>query len=257
MTDSNDDNPVERNRTAVRPYGDTMDDGQIQMSFTLPVDAGPEADAAARQLVTSLGFEDVDIYHSEDLGEGYTFFIAYGTTSRSVDLTELDIPTLETESRSYKQINEFIRTEIGRKLVVLGACTGTDAHSVGIDAIMNPKGYDGEYGLERYPEIEAHNLGMQVPNDELVARAVERGADALLVSQIVTQNDVHLDNLADLMDIIEAEGLREKLVVVCGGPRITHELAIELGYDAGFSSGTTARDVANFIAQQVVDRQLI
>ena len=54
-----------------------------------------------------------------------------------------------------------------------------------------------------------------------------------------------------------AEGLRDKMIVVCGGPRITHELAKELGFDAGFGSGTYADDVASFIAQEYVKRMNI
>ena len=37
----------------------------------------------------------------------------------------------------------------------------------------------------------------------------------------------------------------------CGGPRISHELAKELGYDAGFGMNTYADDVASFIAQEL------
>ena len=33
--------------TKVKPYGDTMNDGKVQLSFTLPVPAGPEAVEAA------------------------------------------------------------------------------------------------------------------------------------------------------------------------------------------------------------------
>ncbi|MCK7486285.1 MAG: hypothetical protein MZU97_12570 [Bacillus subtilis] len=51
---------------------------------------------------------------------------------------------------------------------VVGACTGFDAHTVGIDAIMNMKGYNHHYGLERYSELEAYNLGAQVPNEKLI-----------------------------------------------------------------------------------------
>src|SRR5690606_39768861 len=101
------------------------------------------------------------------------------------------------------------------QVVVRGACTGTDAHTVGIDAIMNMKGYKGEYGLERYPEIEAHNLGSQVSNEELVARALESNADALLVSQVVTQKGVHITNLTELVELVEAEGMRDRLILVC------------------------------------------
>lgn len=103
--------------------------------------------------------------------------------------------------------------------------------------------------------IEAYNLGSSVPNEEFIKKAVELNADALIVSQTVTQKDVHIQNLTNLIELLEAEGLRDKLIVCCGGPRISHELAKELGYDAGFGSGTFADDVSSFIAQEMVTRK--
>lgn len=44
---------------------------------------------------------------------------------------------------------------------------------------MNMKGYAGHYGLERYEMIDAHNLGSQVLNEELIKRAVELDADVM------------------------------------------------------------------------------
>ena len=123
------------------------------------------------------------------------------------------------------ETDEFIRENIGRPLIVVGASTGTDAHTVGIDAIMNMKGFAGHYGLERYDMIEAHNLGSQVPNEEFIAKAIELKADALLVSQTVTQKDVHIKNMIALVEMLAAEGLRDKVILACGGPRISHELA--------------------------------
>ena len=123
-----------------------------------------------------------------------------------------------------QQIIEYIKENIGRKLIVVGASTGTDAHTVGIDAIMNMKGYAGHYGLERYDMFDAYNLGSQVPNEELLAKAMELKADAILVSQTVTQKDVHIQNLTNLIELMEAEGLRDKMIVVCGGPRISQVL---------------------------------
>jgi len=155
---------------------------------------------------------------------------------------------------SMDETDEYIKENIGRKIVVVGASTGTDAHTVGIDAIMNMKGYAGHYGLERYEMIEAYNLGSQVPNDEFLAKALELKADALLVSQTVTQKDIHIKNLTELVELMEAEGLRDRMLLVCGGPRITHELAKELGYDAGFGMNTYADDVASFIVQEFVKR---
>ena len=239
----------------VKPYGDTLGDGAVQLSFSLPVPCGEEARQAARQLAAQMGLEEPQVYHMDDLGEGYTFFIVYGTCTHTVDFTSIRVPKVDDGGRmNYEAINRFIRERIGRKLVVIGACTGTDAHTVGIDAIMNMKGYDGEYGLERYPEIEAYNLGSQVPNEEMLAEAIERDADALLVSQVVTQKGVHIDNLTRLVELTEAEGLRNRLILVCGGPRINHEMALELGFDAGFGPGSLAPDVASFLVRDLERR---
>ncbi len=138
-----------------------------------------------------------------------------------------------------------------REIVIVGACTGTDAHTVGIDAIFNMKGFNGHYGLERYKGINAVNMGSQVPNEELIAKALELNADAILVSQIVTQKEVHIHNLTNLIELLEAEGLRDKMIVACGGPRISHELAKELGFDAGFGPNTYAENVASFVVTQL------
>ncbi|MCX7569638.1 cobalamin-dependent protein [Tumebacillus sp. DT12] len=245
-----------RDLTQVRPYGDTFDDGVIQLSFSLPIPPGEEAAEAARQLVVKMGLHEPSVVHQQDLGEDFTFVVLYAKTRESVDVTRIKVAKVESARMSFYEINAFIEERIGRKITILGACTGTDAHTVGIDAIMNMKGYNGEYGLERYPMIDAYNLGSQVENEELVAKAIELKADAILVSQVVTQKDVHLPNLAELVELLEAEGLRERLVLVCGGPRIGHELALELGYDAGFGPGTLAPDVASYVVQEMVKRGL-
>jgi beta-lysine 5,6-aminomutase beta subunit len=243
--------------TKVKPYGDTLNDGMMQFSFTLPIPAGDEADEAARQLMTKMGIDEPSIVHSEDLGVGYTFFTAYGKCQHTVDYSSIEVPKVDVDIMDKYGVEDFIKENIKRDVVIVGACSGTDAHTVGIDAIMNMKGFDGHYGLERYKGIEAINLGSQVPNEELIARAVELNADAIVVSQIVTQKDVHIMNLTNLIELLEAEGLRDKIVLVCGGPRISHELAKELGYDAGFGPKTYAEHVASFVVNQMVDRELI
>ena len=128
------------------------------------------------------------------------------------------------------------------------------AHTVGIDAIMNMKGYNHHFGLERYPEVEAHNLGAQVPNERLIDYAVSVNADAILVSQIVTQKDVHVRNLTELIELLEAKGLRERFVVCAGGTRIGNKLAVELGYDAGFGPGPYPDHVATSVIERLAER---
>lgn len=240
--------------TAVKAYGDTMNDGKVQLSFTLPLPFGDEAKEAARQLAMKMGIEEPNVAHMMDMGVGYTYFVVYGSCVYSIDSTKIVVPKVESTTMSMEETDEYIRKNIGRSIVVVGACTGTDAHTVGIDAIMNMKGFAGHYGLERYQMIEAHNLGSQVQNEDLVARAIELNADAILVSQVVTQKNVHIPNLTELVDIVEAEGLRDRVILVAGGPRISHELAKELGYDAGFGSGSYADDVASFVVEEMVKR---
>ena len=231
----------------IRPYGDRKEDGVVQLSFVLPVAPSGRAKEAALQLVKQHGFAEVSIAHMEKAGPDYTFFVVYAKTQLAVDYGAIDVPEVKLDKLGFDALNEAIERDLGRKIGVVGACTGTDAHAVGIDAIMNMKGYAGDYGLERYRMFDAFNMGSQVDNTQLVATALERNADAILVSQIVTQRDVHKDNARDLVEKLEQKGLRKRFLLVLGGPRIDHKLALELGFDAGFGPGSKASDVANFL----------
>lgn len=242
------------NLAAVKAYGDTLDDGAIQVSFCLPVPAGRQAEEAAKLLMVKMGLDEPLITAIEPMGPGLTFFVGYGRCALSVDYASIDIPLSSYPVLDMDGVDALIQEELGRPITVLGACIGTDAHTVGIDAIMNMKGYGGHYGLERYRMVNAINMGAQIPNEVLVARARAEKADAILVSQIVTQKNAHVTNMTQLIEMLEAEGLRDQLVVIAGGPRISHQLATELGFDAGFGPGTYAEDVASFVIFELVRR---
>lgn len=243
-----------REKHFIRAYGDRRDDGVIQLSFTLPVTASEKAKEAAKLFCQKLGLTDVKVAAIERAAEHYTFFVVYAKANVVLDYAEIDTPEIIIKKKSFDELNAFIEVEIARRLVVFGACTGTDTHTVGIDAILNMKGFAGDYGLERYPWFEAFNLGSQVPNAELIRRAKEKNADAILVSQVVTQRDVHKDNSRAFIDEAKKQGVHGKMTLLLGGPRVDHKLAIELGFDAGFGPGTKPSDVANFIVHQVLQR---
>jgi beta-lysine 5,6-aminomutase beta subunit len=134
-------------------------------------------------------------------------------------------------------------------LTVVGATVGTDAHTVGLDAILNVKGFAGEKGLEYYREIRVVNMGSQVSADELVERARREKADAILVSQVVTQKDAHLHHVREVVaaaDQVWPDRAQRPLVVV-GGPRFDPAAAGELGVDRIFVKGTTPREVASYL----------
>ena len=97
-----------------------------------------------------MGFEDPEVVHYEQLTEGYTYFVMYGAALQTVDFAALQGEGFDIEYMSEEEIERFAAEHIGRPIVVVGASTGSDTHSVGIDAMLNLKGYHGHHGLEGY-----------------------------------------------------------------------------------------------------------
>jgi beta-lysine 5,6-aminomutase beta subunit len=237
----------------VRPYGDTTGDGMVQVSFTLPLPHDKRAEGAALQLATKMGLEPALLVHAKAMGPNFTFFVVYGSVTHLVDVREVEVIEREFPLLTSKEINSEIKKRLRRKLVVVGACIGTDAHTVGIDAILNIKGFAGEKGLEYYREIRVVNLGAQVSVPQLVASAQEVHADAVLVSQVVTQRDAHVLNTMEMSAAFrEAYPADRRPVLVVGGPRFDEAMADQLGVDRVFSRGTTPAEVASFLVHALV-----
>jgi beta-lysine 5,6-aminomutase beta subunit len=241
----------------VRPYGDTTGDGMVQTSFTLPVPPGPRAEGAALQLAQKMGIEPAMVVHSHGIGGGasgaeFTFFVVYGPVRHLVDLTAVHVEERAYPLLSPTEVNAAIKSRLRRGLVVLGACIGTDAHTVGIDAILNLKGFAGEKGLEYYREMQVANLGAQVGVPELVRAARDRRADAVLVSQVVTQKDAHLRNTRELAGAFREAMGEDRPLLVVGGPRFDPAMAAELGVDKVFGRGTTPGEVASYLVHALV-----
>jgi beta-lysine 5,6-aminomutase beta subunit len=262
----------------VRPYGDTTGDGQVQLSFTLPVPIGGDggrarAEGAALQLAAKMGLDQAMVVHAKGMGPDFTFFVVYGRVSHLVDLSTVTVAEREFPLLSPAEVNLRIRSVLGRKLMVVGACVGTDAHTVGIDAILNVKGHAGEKGLEYYREMRVINLGAQVSVTELADRARHEHADAVLVSQVVTQRDAHLAGARALAEafaqpfgmgqpapqrpgdhaVVPAGpsggtgGTGPRPLLVVGGPRFDPAMAGDLGIDRIFGRGTTPGEVASYL----------
>jgi len=235
----------------LRAYGDRDGDGMVQMSFVLPVPPSGRTREAAKRFAELHGLAEPLVATMEECAQGYTYFVVYGHSRHSIDISQIEVPEVRTEALTREEIEHRISSRLGRKIVVVGACTGADAHTVGIDAILNYKGYAGDKGLESYKGFEAYNLGAQVENEQLVARARALKADAILVSQVITQRNCHKENGAALIEMALREGWRSEMIMLFGGPRIDHKLAVELGFDAGFGPGTKPGDVASYLVDRL------
>ena len=240
----------------IRPYGDTTGDGMVQLSFTLPIPHDKRAEGAALQLAAKMGMEPAMVVHAKAMGPDFTFFVVYGSVHHLVDPSQVQAVERDHPLLSAKEVNDAVKRLLRRKLVVVGACIGTDAHTVGIDAILNIKGFAGEKGLEYYREVRVVNLGAQVLVPDLVARARAEKADAVLVSQVVTQRDAHLKNTREMTAAFrEAYPAGQVPLLIVGGPRFDEKAAAELGVDRIFGRGTTPSEVASYLVHALATRQ--
>jgi len=246
---------TKKNNHNILPYGDTMNDGKVQLSFTLPVKNDEKGYQTALKTAQNMRLENVMVADAISLENDFTMYVVYGTLTTGVDYDAIHVEEAVSTTYSKEEIEDLIKKHFDRPIRVVGASTGSDAHTVGIDAIMNMKGFAGHYGLERYKGIETYNLGSQVENEDFIQFAKDKQADVLLVSQTVTQKEVHIKNLIHLIELLEAENLRKDFIIIVGGARITGSLAKELGFDAGFGPKKFAEDVATFFVEELIKRK--
>ena len=202
-----------------------------------------------------MGLERPQVVHMKAMGPDFTFFIVYGASTHTVDPQSVKVEEREFPLLTTPEVNRTIRERLKRRLVVVGACTGTDAHTVGLDAILSMKGFAGDKGLEYFSEMHVINMGAQVSPEEIVQTVAAESADAVLISQVVTQRDAHIVHLDEVRRALEEAGQRERLVLVGGGPRFSPEQAAELGYDRIFGRGTKPSEVASYLAHRIAQRK--
>ena len=239
----------------IKPYGDSLNDGMVQISFTLPIKNNDIATAVATQYCEKMGIIKPKIVKQESLDPNFTFFVIYGSCKHKVKIDEIETKTKEYEILSHEEIEKMVKNKVGRKITILGAAIESDAHTVGLDAILSPKGFAGDYGLESYSIFDVVNIGSQVPSEELLKKTLDIKADIVGISQIVTQKNVHIYNLMKFLELAEEKKIRDKIILICGGPRISNAFAKDLGYDAGFGPGTTPAMVASYIVNEFLNRK--
>jgi beta-lysine 5,6-aminomutase beta subunit len=239
---------------SVRPYGDDTDDGKVQLSFSLPVPSNPRAEAAAKDLARQMGLTEPMVVHQKAMGPDFTFFVVYGSVEHAVDLEALTVEERPYPILDHREVDRRVRQALAREAVVVGASLGTDAHTVGLDAILSVKGWAGDKGLESYGAFRVVNLRSQVDPGVLAEEAVAHRADAVLVSQVVTQKDAHVHHLRQFADEVDRRGLRGRFLMIAGGPRFDPSMATNLGYDRIFGKGTMPSEVASYLAWALAER---
>jgi D-ornithine 4,5-aminomutase subunit beta len=225
----------------LRPEVEWKADGIVSTTIFLPCDERT-AEFAAIKCGEKMGLEDVTLVHKQCIhpSEG-TIVEIKGKVKFDINVDELVIP----EKISVLSDDE-IRSDINEKpLFVVAATIGQDEHSVGLKETLDIK----HGGIEKFG-IKYLYLGTSCPVEKLVDAAVETKADAILASTIITHDDVHIKNMKKLNELCIEKGIRDRIILICGGTQVTNEIAIEAGMDAGFGRGSHGNDVASFLVKQ-------
>ena len=230
----------------LRPEMEWMADGTVMLNMMFPTDVR-RAEAAALECAKHMNLKDATVIHRE---------VLHGVEGTRVELKgklDFDIVTANLTLAPEPDIlgEDEIRADIEETpMTVVCGTVGEDEHSVGMREIIDIK----HGGIEKYG-IKVHYLGTSVPVEKLVNAAVELNADAILASTIISHDDMHYKNIANIDRIAKEMGVRHKLSFAAGGTQVTPEVAVSHGADAGFGRGTKGAHVATFLVKHRRERK--
>lgn len=227
------------------PEAEWFADGWMTLTMNLPAEL-PVAEAAALEVATRMGLECPEVMFAKVLHPAeMTFVEVKGRLPFAVDPSTLEI----CEAPPVLSVREVTQECRARKVSVVAGTVGQDEHSVGLREILDIK----HGGLEGYG-VDVTYLGTSVPVEKLIDAAVECGATAILMSTIITHDDVHRRMMERANAVALEKGVRDRFLIIAGGPRVTNASAREAGLDAGFGRGTHGLEVASWIVERLRER---
>ena len=239
--------PVRKDEAAgvVRPEVEKHGDGVVCVTLFVPEE--PQvAEAAALEMARHMGLKDPQVISRRVMhpAEGSVFEVK-GVFDMPMRVDLLPLHEAETLLGD-DDIEAWVRP---RGVALVAATVGEDEHSVGLREILDIK----HGGIEKYG-FRCRYLGTSVPVERVLDEAAASGADAVLISTIVTHGDVHKGHMRRLDALAQERGVRDRLVLVAGGTQVTDEMARECGMDAGFGRHTAGRQVASFLVRTLKER---
>ena len=235
-----------REKGLIKPEVEWAGDGTVAVTMFLPA-AERVAEAAALEMGKAMNLSDCEVIHKRVMhpAEG-TLIELKGRLDIAIDPSTLVIPE-PPEVLTDEEIRDFVHE---RGLKVIAATVGSDEHSVGMREIIDIK----HGGLEKWG-FACEYLGTSVPIEKVLDAAIEHAAQAVLISTIITHNDIHRDMMRKLADLAVEKGVRDRLLLISGGTQVTNKLAKSWGMDAGFGRKTKGIDVASFIVKALRERE--
>ncbi len=234
-----------RKGTQVKPEAEWAGDGTILTQFFVPLSEDFAA-AYGIEMAKRMGLVDPEVINLQVMHPAEGCFVEVkGKVGFDVDLTTLKVPEKEVILPE-EELRAAVK-EVG--LTVVAGTVGEDEHSVGLREILDIK----HGGIEKYG-VKYHYLGTSVPVSKMVDAAIETGAQAILISTIISHNDIHRAQMKKLADLCVERGVRDRLILIAGGTQVNREMAAETGLDATFGRGTKGIDVVNAMVKALKAR---
>lgn len=234
------ENEKYRNTNLIKPEVEWLGDGIIVVDLTLPTSV-KYAEAASLEIAKKMNLLEAEVIHKEILHPAEATRIQIkGKVNFDIDLSKLTLPE-EPDILTDKEIRDYIEKH---PMTIVAGTVGEDEHSVGLREIIDIK----HGGIEKYG-IKCIYLGTSVPISKLIDAAIETNADAILMSTIISHDDIHYKNMKKIHELAIEKGVRDKLIIIAGGTQVTPETAKKQGMDAGFGRGTKGNHVATFLVK--------
>ena len=230
-----------RKTSLVKPEMEWMADGIIMLNMFIPEEKRT-AEAVAVEIGKKLGLLEPEVINTEVMqdAEG-TRIELKGRVPFDIDVADLVIPP-EPKYLTDQEIRDDVSAH---PLKVVCATVGQDEHSVGLREIIDIK----HGGIERFG-IEIHYLGTSCPVEKLVDAAVELKAEAILASTIISHDNIHYKNMKRIHELAVEKGIRDDVIILCGGTQVVPEEAMKTGIDAGFGRNSHGIDVATALIEK-------
>jgi len=220
----------------IKPEVEWAGDGIVLVQLFVPENEDI-APVYAVEMAKKMGLGDPEVINIQVMHPSEGCFVEVkGRVDFEIDRSSLKIPEKEVMLPE-DELRRVVK-EVGLKVVA--GTVGEDEHSVGLREILDIK----HGGIEKYG-VKYHYLGTSVPVDKLVDAAIETGAHAILISTIISHNDVHRAQMRKLAELCIEKGIRDKVILIAGGTQVNREMAKETGLDATFGRGTKGVHVVN------------
>ncbi|AKA68628.1 MULTISPECIES: corrinoid protein [Clostridium] len=130
-----------------------------------------------------------------------------------------------------------------KEKVVIGVVQG-DTHDIGknlVKIMMETEGF------------EVIDLGRDIPPIDFVEKAKEVGASIIVLSTLMTTT---MDGMAEVINILKEQGLKDKVKVMIGGGPISQSYADKIGADGYTTDASKAAKFAKTLVNKINDNGL-